>query len=113
MQTFKKGIWDNDQNLMIWLKFCNSTLPTGTTEFILTPFSAHSMANDLARLSTPALAAPEWLKSMDLRMWTFNTIFFFCHTCTANSYKFCQKYLQLVLKVTKIFQKLCWMALNN
>ena len=38
------------------LKKC--LVPTGATEFILTPFSAHSIANDLVRLSTPALAAP-------------------------------------------------------
>ena len=33
-------------------------VPTGATELILTPFSAHSIANDLVRLSTAALAAP-------------------------------------------------------
>lgn len=36
---------------------------TGATELILTPWFAHSIASDFVRFSTPALAAPVWLKT--------------------------------------------------
>lgn len=35
---------------------------TGAIELILTPLDAHSIAKDLVKLSTAALAAPVWLK---------------------------------------------------
>jgi len=36
---------------------------TGATALILTPAGDHSTARDLTRLSTAALAAPEWLQT--------------------------------------------------